>query len=119
MVDIARSVKPSASEEVEITDVNRVYLEQQQLDVRIMRRGMAWLSTGTHSSLLDASQFIQTLEQRQGLKISCPEEIAWRMKWIDSEHLHKLAQSLRKNEYGQYLISLLEELVRFLMEQHI
>jgi len=80
---------------------------------------MAWVDTGTHNSLLDASQFVQTLEQRQGLKISCPEEIAWRMKWIDSEQLHKLAQPLKRNEYGQYLNSLLNEPVRFLLEDDI
>ena len=108
VVDIARQIKPSARGELEITDVNNTYLEQARLNVEIMGRGMAWLDTGTHESLLDAAQFIQTLETRQGLKVSCPEEIAWRNKWIDDAALEKLAGDLAKNRYGQYLIELLQ-----------
>lgn len=110
-VEIAKSLKPSARGELEITDMNRVYLEQQKLRVEIMGRGFAWLDTGTHESLLDASQFIATLEARQGLKIACPEEIAFRKKWISANDLQKLAQPLAKNGYGQYLLRVLNEQV--------
>ena len=106
---IARSLKPSARGELEITDLNRRYLEAGKLDVEIMGRGYAWLDTGTHESLLEAGQFIATLETRQGLKVACPEEIAFRMKWIDAAQLQKLAQPLAKNGYGQYLLRLLDE----------
>ncbi|QTN24275.1 glucose-1-phosphate thymidylyltransferase RfbA [Rhizobacter sp. AJA081-3] len=109
--DIAASIKPSARGELEITDVNARYLIQGQLDVEIMGRGYAWLDTGTHDSLLEAGQFIATLEKRQGLKVACPEEIAWRSGWIDSERLNALAQPMLKNGYGQYLAKLLKEQV--------
>ena len=111
MVELAKRLQPSARGELEITDLNRLYLEQNQLSVEIMGRGYAWLDTGTHDSLLEASQFIATLETRQGLKIACPEEIAWRKGWIDAAQLEKLAQPLAKNGYGQYLQRLLKETV--------
>lgn len=109
VVDIARAVRPSARGELEITAVNQAYLQQGQLEVRIMQRGYAWLDTGTHDTLLEAGQFIATLERRQGLKIACLEEIAWRQGWIDSAQLQQLAQPLRNNGYGQYLLRLLQE----------
>ncbi|MFG6449720.1 glucose-1-phosphate thymidylyltransferase RfbA [Roseateles sp. BYS180W] len=109
--DIAASIKPSPRGELEITDVNARYLEQGQLSVEIMGRGYAWLDTGTHDSLLEAGQFIATLEKRQGLKVACPEEIAFRQGWIGAEQLERLAQPLLKNGYGQYLKKLLNERV--------
>ncbi|TNF62039.1 MAG: glucose-1-phosphate thymidylyltransferase [Burkholderiales bacterium] len=109
VVDIARSVRPSARGELEITAVNDAYLQMGQLNVQIMQRGYAWLDTGTHESLLEAGQFIATLEHRQGLKIACPEEIAWRNGWIDSAQVQRLAEPLAKNGYGQYLLRLLQE----------
>lgn len=105
--DIAAEMKPSPRGELEITDVNKVYLSKKQLGVEIMGRGFAWLDTGTHDSLLDASQFIATIQRRQGLMVACPEEIAWRSKWISSEQLQRLAQPIAKNSYGQYLQSLI------------
>ncbi len=109
--DIATNLKPSPRGELEITDVNRIYLERGQLSVEIMGRGMAWLDTGTHESLLDASQFIQTIETRQGLKVACPEEVSWRQGWIDDVQLEKLATPLAKSGYGQYMLGLLQEKV--------
>lgn len=107
--DIAASLKPSPRGELEITDVNRVYLEQGQLQVQTLGRGYAWLDTGTHDSLLEAGHFIATIEKRQGLKIACPEEIAWRNGWIDASQLEALAAPMKKNGYGQYLMRLLVE----------
>ncbi|WP_374240365.1 glucose-1-phosphate thymidylyltransferase RfbA [Zoogloea sp.] len=111
VVDIARNLKPGPRGELEITDVNRQYLEWGALDVQVMGRGHAWLDTGTHESLLEASLFIQTIEKRQGLKIACPEEIAWRAGWIDAGQLKQLAAPLAKNGYGQYLLRILDEKV--------
>ena len=111
VVELAKRLQPSPRGELEITDLNRLYLEQNQLQVEIMGRGYAWLDTGTHDSLLDAGQFIATLERRQGLKIACPEEIAWRHHWIDAVQLACLAKPLAKNGYGQYLLRLLQEKV--------
>jgi glucose-1-phosphate thymidylyltransferase len=107
--DIAASIKPSARGELEITEVNATYLRQNQLSVEIMGRGYAWLDTGTHDSLLEAGQFIATLEKRQGLKVACPEELAFRNGWIDAAQLETLARPLAKNGYGQYLLKLLAE----------
>ena len=109
VVDFAKSLKPSARGELEITDLNRCYLQANALHVELMGRGFAWLDTGTHDSLIEASQFIATIEKRQGLKVACPEEIAYRQQWIDAEQLNRLAQPLLKNGYGQYLQRLLQE----------
>lgn len=111
VVEIARNLKPSARGELEITDVNQAYLDNGQLNVQVMGRGMAWLDTGTHDSLLDASMFIQTLEQRQGLKVMCPEEIAYRMGYINVEQLEQLAQPLLKSGYGKYLLNIINETI--------
>lgn len=110
-VQLAKSLKPSERGELEITDLNRLYLEKHQLNVEIMGRGYAWLDTGTHEALLEASQFIATIERRQGLKVSCPEEIAYRKGWIDAATLKHLAQPLKKTAYGKYLLNLLNEQV--------
>ena len=108
--DIASTIKPSKRNELEITDVNRIYLNQNQLDVEIMGRGYAWLDTGTHDSLLEASGFISTLQKRQGLMVACPEEIAYRNNWIDAQDLERIASRLSKNSYGQYLKKILQEI---------
>ena len=109
VVDVARELKPSARGELEITDVNRQYLAWDELTCEVMGRGMAWLDTGTHESLLEASQYIETIERRQGLKIACPEEVAYRLGWIDAAALEKLGHSLSKSGYGQYLLGLLRD----------
>jgi glucose-1-phosphate thymidylyltransferase len=109
VVALAKTLKPSLRGELEITDLNQLYLNQKKLHVEVMGRGYAWLDTGTHESLLEASQFIATIENRQGLKVSCPEEIAYHQKWIDAGQLEKLAAPLIKNEYGQYLLRILQE----------
>ncbi|ANI04874.1 glucose-1-phosphate thymidylyltransferase [Pseudomonas putida SJTE-1] len=111
VVNLARELKPSPRGELEITDLNNLYLQQQQLQVEIMGRGYAWLDTGTHDSLLEASQYIATMERRQGLKVACPEEICYRAGWINAEQLECLAQPLLKNGYGKYLQNLLKEKV--------
>ena len=108
VVELARKLRPSERGELEITDLNKLYLEQGTLQVELMRRGYAWLDTGTHESLLEAGQFIATLEQRQGLKVACPEEIAYRLGWIDEQQLERLAQPLLKNNYGQYLLRVMQ-----------
>lgn len=107
--DFAKELKPSRRGELEITDLNRIYLDRDALQCEIMGRGMAWLDTGTHESLLEAAQYIETIERRQGLKIACPEEIAYRQGWINSEQLEKIGQAMAKNNYGQYLLRLLHE----------
>lgn len=109
VVDFAKNLKPSARGELEITDLNRIYLERNQLDVQMLGRGDAWLDTGTHDSLIEAGQFIQTLEKRQGLKVCCPEEICWRNGWINNIQLEELAKHLGKSGYGQYLLSIFKE----------
>ncbi|MFN7812508.1 MAG: glucose-1-phosphate thymidylyltransferase RfbA, partial [Planctomycetia bacterium] len=109
VVEIAAALRPSPRGELEITDDNRVYLERGQLTVHTLGRGDAWLDTGTHDSLIDAAQFIQTLERRQGLRICCPEEVAWRQGWIDSAQLERLAAPLAKSGYGEYLLGLVRE----------
>lgn len=110
VVELARGIRPSARNELEITDLNQAYLQQGRLNVEIMGRGHAWLDTGTHDSLLEASQFIATLERRQGLKVACPEEIAYRKQWITADQLQALARPLQKSGYGDYLMSLLKRL---------
>jgi glucose-1-phosphate thymidylyltransferase len=109
VIEIAANLKPSPRGELEITDVNRRYLEAGTLAVEVMGRGTAWLDTGTHESLLEAAHFIETIERRQGLKIACPEEIAYRMRYIDAQQLERLAQPMRKNAYGQYLLEVLSD----------
>jgi glucose-1-phosphate thymidylyltransferase len=108
VVDIARNLEPSDRGELEITDVNRRYLERGDLHVQMMGRGMAWLDTGTHGSLLQAANFVETIEERQGLKISCPEEIAWRKGWVDAAAVRTIGRSMDNNDYGQYLLELIE-----------
>ncbi len=109
VVDLTKSLKPSPRGELEITDLNKLYLSQKNLSVEIMDRGYAWLDTGTHNSLLDAGQFISTIENRQGLKVACPEEVAYRQGWISASQLEDLAKPLLKNQYGQYLMKVLSE----------
>lgn len=114
---MATKIKPSHRGELEITDLNRAYLNSGELNVQVMGRGYAWLDTGTHSSLLEASTFIETLEKRQGLKVCCPEEIAFRLGWIDTEQVKQLAEPLLKNDYGQYLMKMLDEPVSLLTDE--
>ncbi len=111
-VDFASEVQPSARGELEITDLNRIYLERGELNVEVMGRGYAWLDTGTHASLIDAANYVRITEERQGLKMCCPEELAWRMGFIDTEQLERVAESLRKSGYGEYLLRLIEEQTR-------
>jgi glucose-1-phosphate thymidylyltransferase len=111
VVDIAKTIKPSDRGELEVTSINQHYLENGELDVQVMGRGMAWLDTGTHESLLEASQFVHTLEKRQGLKIACPEEISWRNGWIDTDQLKQIAKPLEKSGYGEYLLQLINQKV--------
>ena len=108
VIALAKSLKPSARGELEITDINRIYMEQGRLSVAMMGRGYAWLDTGTHQSLIEASNFIQTIEHRKGLKVSCPEEIAYRQHFIDAGQIEKLAEPLKKNDYGQYLLRMIK-----------
>jgi glucose-1-phosphate thymidylyltransferase len=108
VVDISKNIKPSARGELEITTVNEEFLKREQLKLSIMGRGFAWLDTGTHESLQEAGAFVETIEKRQGLKIACPEEIAWRNGWLSDEQLHALGESMKKNQYGQYLLNLLK-----------
>lgn len=108
VVEIARSIKPSARGELEITDVNRIYMEQGELDVEVLGRGTAWLDTGTHQSLREATEYVSVLEERQGLKIACPEEIAWRMGYIDATQLQALGEEMKGSSYGKYLLDLLQ-----------
>jgi glucose-1-phosphate thymidylyltransferase len=114
VIEIAKNIKPSHRGELEITDVNRVYLEDETLNVQLLSRGTAWLDTGTHDNLLDASHFIATIEKRQGLKVCCPEEIAFRLGLIGRDQLASLAEPMKKNGYGQYLFSLLAENKKFI-----
>jgi glucose-1-phosphate thymidylyltransferase len=111
VVSIAKSLKPSARGELEITDLNRIYLERNKLKVSVLSRGTAWLDTGTHASLLDAATYVRITEERQGLKICCPEEIAWRQGFITADRLREIAEPLRKSGYGEYLLKVLEETV--------
>ena len=119
VVEIAHTIQPSSRGELEITDINRIYMERGELDVEVMGRGMAWLDTGTHDSLMEAGQYIQTLENRQGLKIACPEEIAWRTGWISNAQLEQLAKPMLKNGYGEYLMALLHEYNMYLSKESL
>ncbi|MCW5201292.1 glucose-1-phosphate thymidylyltransferase, partial [Desulfobulbus sp. F4] len=109
VVEIASSIKPSARGELEITDVNSAYLQQERLKVELLGRGFCWLDTGTHESLQQAASYVQAVQERQGLKISCIEEIAWRLGWIDAEQVERIAAPMLKNQYGQYLMSIIRE----------